>query len=366
MLRLFEVREQERGLLFRNREFGGLLRPGRHPVFDPLLRARVDLVSVREPLLKHPDLEVVVRSGALAGEAQVVDLADHERALVSVDGRLAMVLKPGLHALWTVFHTVKVEVLDARGLRLEHERLPVVLGLPGAREALEPVDVEAGHLGVFFREGRAEATLPPGTHALWKGLGRARVTSIDLREQVLDVGGQDIMTADKVTLRLNAVVVFKVVDAVAAATRVDDVRQALYRETQLALRGAVGTRELDGLLADKDALGRELAEALGPRAAEFGVGIVTLGIRDVILPGEMKDLLNKVTEARKAAEANLIVRREEVAAMRMQMNTARMLQESPTLMRLRELEVLERVAAKGNLQVFVGEKGLTDKVVKLL
>ena len=86
----------------------------------------------------------------------------------------------------------------------------------------------------------------------------------------------------------------------------------------------------------------------------------------MILPGEIKDLMNKVTEARKAAEANLIARREETAAIRSQANTARLLAESPTLMRLRELEVLEKVAAGGKLSIVLGEKGLADKVVNLL
>jgi hypothetical protein len=94
--------------------------------------------------------------------------------------------------------------------------------------------------------------------------------------------------------------------------------------------------------------------------------VTGLGIRDVILPGEMRELMNRVTEAKKAAEANLITRREETAAMRSQANTARILESSPTLMRLRELEVLEKVAAKGNLTVVTGEQGLTERVVKLL
>ena len=94
--------------------------------------------------------------------------------------------------------------------------------------------------------------------------------------------------------------------------------------------------------------------------------IVTVGIRDIILPGEMKELLNKVTEAKKAAEANFIVRREETAAMRSQANTARLLADNPTLMRLRELEVLEKVAASSKLNVVLGDKGLADRVVNLL
>lgn len=77
-------------------------------------------------------------------------------------------------------------------------------------------------------------------------------------------------------------------------------------------------------------------------------------------------MLNKVTAAKKAAEANLILRREETAAMRSQANTAKLMENNPTLMRLRELEVLEKVVESGKLQVILGEKGLTDRVVNML
>jgi hypothetical protein len=106
----------------------------------------------------------------------------------------------------------------------------------------------------------------------------------------------------------------------------------------------------------------------------LGLTIASVGIRDVILPGEMKDLMNRVTEAKKTAEANLIFRREETAAIRSQSNTAKLLADSPMLMRLRELEVLEvleKVASAGKLNIILGErgedeKGLVDKVAGLL
>ncbi len=138
------------------------------------------------------------------------------------------------------------------------------------------------------------------------------------------------------------------------------------REAQLALRASIGSRELDTLLADKDALARELEDQVRKRAGELGLELISVGIRDVVLPGEMKDLMNKVTEAKKAAEANLIVRREETAAMRSQVNTAKLLVDNPTLMRLRELEVLEKVASNSKLNVVLGERGLADRVVNLL
>jgi regulator of protease activity HflC (stomatin/prohibitin superfamily) len=80
----------------------------------------------------------------------------------------------------------------------------------------------------------------------------------------------------------------------------------------------------------------------------------------------VKELLNKVTEAKKAAEANLITRREETAAIRSQANTARILESNPTLMRMRELEVLQTITSNTQMSVVLGEKGLADRVIKLL
>ena len=219
---------------------------------------------------------------------------------------------------------------------------------------------------MLFIDGRYVETLTPGEYAFWKGPADARLVEIDLRETMVDVGGQDVMSADKVTLRVNAVVTYKIVDARKAVCQTDDVRQALYRETQLVLRSVVGARELDLFLTDKDAVAKEIEDNVRRRAGELGLDIASVGIRDVILPGEMKDLMNKVTEAKKAAEANLIARREETAAIRSQANTAKLLAENPTLMRLRELEVLEKIAAGGKLNIILGEKGLADKVVNLL
>jgi len=125
-------------------------------------------------------------------------------------------------------------------------------------------------------------------------------------------------------------------------------------------------KELDELLADKTSLSTQIEGDLRNRSAEYGLRVNSVGVRDIILPGEMKDLLNQVTEARKVAEANLITRREETAAMRSQVNTAKLLESNPTLMRLRELETLTKIAESSKMQVILGENGLMDRVVNLL
>jgi len=366
LIRKIRIGKHERGLCFRDREFREVLEPGVHWMLDPLGRLRVDVVSVRDPWIRHRDLDVILASGALGDEVLELDLAQHERALVWVDGRFEAVLGPGRYALFTVFRDVRIERFDAREVRFAGADLFAILNGEGARDAFVSAVVEAGHVGLCSLDGELQAVLAPGTHAFWKGVGVVHVDHVDLREAVLDVSGQEIMTADKVTLRLNAVVVFKVIDPKRAVREVADHRQALYRDAQLTVREVIGTRELDALLSGKDAVAGELERLLRGRAAAYGIEVVNLGIRDVILPGEMKVLLNRVTEAKKAAEAALITRREETAAMRSQANTARILESNPTLMRLRELEVLEKVAERSDLKVVLGEKGLADRIANLL
>src|SRR5262249_6779297 len=208
-------------------------------------------------------------------------------------------------------------------VRFVHPDLPVIVKSQMLERVLEVVSVPAGHVGAYFRDGSFVEALPAGRHVFWKNIADVKILPVDTRELMLDVAGQEIMTADKVTLRLNALVSYRVVDVRLAVGVCDDARQALYRDTQLALRALVGGRELDSFLADKDGVVSELEQAVRRRVAAIGLEVLAVGIRDVILPGEMKDLLNKVTEARKAAEANLIARREETAAMRSQANTAR-------------------------------------------
>ena len=299
-------------------------------------------------------------------EVKVLDLKDNERALVWVDNRFRMALRPGLYLLWKGLSNVRAEVVDASGVVLEHRNQAAILANGSTQYVLNPFTVEAGQVGLWFLDGQLKGVLKPGTHAFWTGLGKLKLLLVELRERTLDISGQEIMTNDKVTLRLNAVLTYRVADALKSVTVTEDASQALYREAQLALRAVVGARELDALLTDKDAVALELENIVKTKAPEFGLEVRSLGIRDVILPGDMKELMNKVMEAKKASEASLINRREETAAARMQANTAKILESNPVLMKLRELEVLEKVAATSNLTVVLGEGGLKDRVTKLL
>ena len=382
-LKWIRVQYGQRVVVYRDAQPVELLRPGRYLRVAVGGGLEIERFSTRDPWVATNMLPEIVRAGLLEGEAVVLDLVDRERAIVRIDGRYAGVKGKGVSAVWTAERKVEVEkyelgfalstsgvkVPDVESFWLEHPSLAVIVELPGAKGELDVAVVAPGTTGLVFRDGKLVSEmgdLSPGLYAFWKGGGKFQVVAVDRREQVLDVSGQEILTADKVTLRLNALVVYRVADAALAVTTVESYSQALYRQAQLALRAVVGTRDLEAFLAGKDEVVAELQSLLEKRSLELGLEVREAGIRDVILPGEMKEILNRVVEAKKRAEAMLLTRREETAAMRMQANTAKIFESSPTLMKLKELEVLEKVAEKANLTVVLGDGGLSERVMKLV
>jgi hypothetical protein len=359
------IRKHERGLWLRRGDFHRLLGPGTHWTPGRVLRPGRDRIEVADALevrFAHPMLEVLLEEAELREALEVVELAGSERALVWKDGRLIEIAGPGRHAFWKAPARIQVERYDVESFRLAHPRLAQVVEHPAASRWLHAIQVDAGEDVLLFRDGVLVDRFPQGLHVFWKGTGEVKWKAVDRREQVADVAGQEIITSDKVTLRVNLLVTYSVVDPVKAVTAVADYQQALYREAQLVLRAAVGTKALDLLLQDKESVGAEVRDALARRAGDLGVAVRSIGLRDIILPGDMKTLLNQVIAATKEAEANLIRRREETAAARSQANTARLLAENPILTRLKELELLKEVLAGARTTFVFGSGDIAEQV----
>ena len=363
MMGRVHIRKHERGLWFRRGDFRGLLAPGLYWLIRP--GDNVQPVSTLATKFEHPMFDALMSEQRLRDELLVVDLTDGERALIWKDERLAYILGPGRHAFWLTPHRIMVERFSTESFCFEHRKLQTVLQHPEATKWLDGVQVDSGAQVLLFRDGTLIETLSRGLFVYWRGTGRVVWKSVDLREQVADVAGQEIMTADKVTLRVNLLVTYQVTDPAKSVTAVADHAQALYRDAQLVLRAAIGTRPLDALLADKESIGGEVRAALVGRTAEYGVSVRSVGLRDIILPGDMKLLLNQVIAATKEAEANLIRRREETAAARSQANTAKLLADNPMLARLKELEMLQGILAGTKATFLFGPGDLAEQVRKL-
>ena len=189
---------------------------------------------------------------------------------------------------------------------------------------------------------------------------------VDTRLQVLEVGGQEILTKDKVNLRLNLAANWRYSDVLQAFGQLTKPLDHLYRELQFALREAVGTRTLDELLEDKKIIDEVVSAQVTERMAAFGIDVASLGVKDIVLPGDMKAILSQLVEAEKSAQANVIRRREETAATRSLLNTAKVMENNPVALRLKELETLERVAERiDKISVFGGLDQVLHGLVNL-
>lgn len=371
------VAQQERGLLFRDRTLRAVLNPGVYRYFDPLNRVAVPLCDLGRVDLELTGAEMLVRTApeACAAHLQRVEVGERQVGLVFQDDKLTDLLPPASRRVyWRGPVVVRVELVEiGENLRVPEAVLDLIArsrSQPALVKALSVgvlvAEVKAQHVGLVFVDGDLVDSLKPGLHGFWTWLRAVKVETLDLRLQTLEVGGQEILTKDKVSLRLNLSAGFRLTDPVKARTELEDWSGFLYRELQFALRQAVGTRTLEELLGDKESLDSGLLEQVRAKVAPFGLEVREMGVKDVILPGEMKVILNQVVEAEKAAQANVIKRREETAATRSLLNTAKLMEENPLLLRLKELETLEKVTERiGSLHVFGGLEGVLNGLVKI-
>ena len=216
--------------------------------------------------------------------------------------------------------------------------------------------VENHEAGLLMVEGRFVERLAPGRHAFWTVGRKIEVKRLDLRPQAVEITAQEMLTKDRIALRVTLTAFRRIVDPERVVAAVPDVDAWLYRLVQFAIREAVASRTLDEVLSAKNALDAELRAFVRERIADTGIEVTELGVKDVILPGEIRELVNKVVEAERTAKANLIRRQEETAATRSLLNTAKLMEDNPLLLRLKELELIERLVEKvGRIDLHTGE-----------
>lgn len=370
------VKKNERALLMNEGDFVKVLEPGVFKAFDPFKRLSVQTARLDAPLadaaladyLRHDAPDV------LAQHFVAMDLADDEAGLRYEDDVLVEILAPGTRRLyWRGLTTHRLERVDLA----QDSMLPAALVKRIAQPALRArgvagltgvllAQVPAYHIGVLKIDGKIERLLDAGVAAFWRFNRDVAVELVDLRLQAIEVGGQEILTRDKVALRLNLSATWCYADVLHAFGQLQKPVEHLYRELQFALRSAVGTRSLDELLEDKQSIDDVVIAQVRARLGHSGVDVRSVGVKDIVLPGDMKTILAQVVEAEKSAQANVIRRREETAATRSLLNTAKVMEENPTALRLKELETLERVAERiDRISVFGGLDQVLNGLVSI-
>jgi len=363
------VKDGERALLTRNGRFERVLEPGRHRLFDPARElvaevfaiVRAEFPSDRYAVLKaaHPDLASTL--------FEAVETKAGELAVVSYDGRPTHLVGPWTtRVFWKVATKIDAERIDvAVDPKVAPHHLKIV-----SRERnpyFTEVVIESHEAGLLYVDGRLIERLEPGRHAFWTVDRKVEVKRLDLRPQAVEITAQEMLTRDRIALRVTLTALRRIADPQRAVAAVTDIDAWLYRLVQFAIREAVAARTLDEVLSAKAVLDAELRTYVRERVAETGIDVMELGVKDVILPGEIRELVNKVVEAERTAKANLIRRQEETAATRSLLNTAKLMEENPLLLRLKELESIERLVEKvGRIDLHAGEGAGFDALLTRL
>ena len=371
MFTTIRVSESERGLLFRGGRFDRVLPPGTHTVWAFAGRVRAHLVSVLTPELDARDAQFAIVAAAASAEAAalfaIVTCGPEHAAAVFADGMPAALVRPGTRRVFCrATGTIEVETIDLRATLAVDPR-HLALALNQVPKAVVQVVVHSYEAALVFDDGALHQVLHGGAPAYWTLLRTVEVCKVDLRTQAAEVSAQELLTRDRVTVRITLTCFHRITDPAALMAATADHAAVLHRLVQFAIRGAIGSRSLDEALDDRGALDAELLAAVRAGLDVPGLVVDSVNMRDLILPGDMRGILNRVVEAEKAAQANLIRRREETAATRSALNTARLMDENPTLLRLKELETLERLMEKvGHIDLHTGAEGLDAMLTGLL
>ena len=373
MFKKVYIKKDERALLFKRGDFVKVLEAGEHKFFDPFKRVAVEVFPLAKPHFEHRLAEYLLKAEPEMAQREfhVLELGATEVGLRYENGVLVELLAPNTRRLYFKgYIDLKFEIVDiAEDFAVPAKLVPQLFtgrAKVSGVDGLFAVQVPQYHVAVLYVDGKVAKLLEPGISAFFKFTRELKTDIVDLRLQVLEVAGQEILTRDKVSLRVNLTAGYRITDVLQAFSKQAKPLDYLYKELQFGLRAAVGTRTLDELLENKHVIDDVVNDHIKRRVAGYGLEVESVGVKDIILPGEMKLILAKVVEAEKAAQANVIRRREETAATRSLLNTAKVMEGNPVALRLKELETLEKVTEKiDKISVFGGLDGVLKDLVKI-
>lgn len=359
------IKNDERGLLFKDGNYVKYLKSGKHS-FSPFIDYKVVISDVNKAFdAAGKNINTYLGDQELLKELTIIDVQDYEIAVHFEDGKLIDVFKSGKYAFWNVLKKHSFIIIDIRKPEVKPDIDLSVYSSSKLAAHIGYFEVANHEKGILYYNNVVQKTLESGRYFFWKSPVSVTVKNVDLRQQQIDMTGQEIMTEDKITLRLNFVCHYKIKDPL-KVVEIKSFEEQLYIVLQLILREYVGSLKLDDLLMKKQEIGNYVLERLKEKNSDFGVEFLFAGVKDIILPGDIKEILNTVLIAEKKAQANVITRREEIASTRSLLNTAKLMEENQTLYRLKELESLEKICEKIGSISLTGGGGLLEQLNTLL
>jgi regulator of protease activity HflC (stomatin/prohibitin superfamily) len=218
----------------------------------------------------------------------------------------------------------------------------VILPIIGAAVKI----VQEYERGVIFRLGRLVGPRGPGLFFIVPFVDR--MVKIDLRTVTMDVPPQDVITRDNLSIKVNAVVYFRVVDPSSAVTQIADYVRATFQIAQTTLRSVLGQSDLDELLAQREQINQRLQQIIDEQTEPWGIKVSTVEVKDVELPEAMQRAMARQAEAEREKRAKIIHAEGEFQAAQTLANAARVIGSEPATLQLRFLQTLTEISAEKN------------------
>lgn len=205
--------------------------------------------------------------------------------------------------------------------------------------------------GVIFRLGKLVGAKGPGLILLIPMVDR--MVKMDLRVVTIDVAKQEVMTRDNVPVTVDAVVYFRVIDAIAAVVKVENFWKATSLIAQTTLRSVLGQAELDELLSHREKINQTLQEIIDRQTDPWGIKVTAVEVKDVVLPDGMKRAMAKQAEAERERRAKIVNAEGEFQAAEKMVQAAAMMSREPMALQLRFLQTMREISSEHNTTTFL-------------
>ena len=342
------INENQKGLWFKNGKLKKVLGAGKYRVGK---NSKIELVSLDDLLVsQNTNLKTLLAFEDVKNNVDVIQVKEGNAVLHYKNGIFENFLTEGEYAFWNVLGENTFMTVDLNDPKTDN--VPVNVFSKIHPSYFEKIQVHFYEKAVLYINNKVDSILEPGTYYFWKYNSKIEAKHADMRTLGFNISSQDLLTQDKVSVRISYIGNYRITDIVRFFSSVDDFEYYVHSCAQLALREYVSDKKLDEILESKDEMSRFVFEKMKENLKDISIEMISGAVRDIILPGEIRDIMNTVLVAEKKAQANVIARREEVASTRSLLNTAKLMDENKTLYKLKELEYIERIFENvGNINI---------------
>ncbi|MEP2937619.1 MAG: slipin family protein [Gilvibacter sp.] len=350
------------GLVFKKGEYKRVLTKGTYWL---RFGSRVYMYDLSQEFNAPVALEILLKDAKLASMLSVVEVGDNQLMLAFKNKRFMQVLTAGRYAYWNGLLDFTFTTVDMSKIYITEAISSALYSNYALSKYIRTFEVAAYEKAIFLVDDVFVKVLEGGTYRFWRNDQTIKISKVDMRQLQLEMAGQELLTKDKATVRINFYANYKVIDVIKAMLDNKDYEKQLYVAMQLALRAYVGRYNLDELLENKAQIAQMVFDDTKAVADKLGVTVLSTGIRDIILTGDMKEIMNQVLVAQKKAQANVITRREETASTRSLLNTAKLMEDNEMLFKLKEMEYIEKIAEKIGEITVTGNGGAIEQLKEI-